>query len=316
MELQTKITLDKSSPAIDYQSKLLLLGSCFADHMANKLHYYRFQLLSNPFGVLFNPIALERLLNRSLSRQRYTENELFYLNERWHSFDAHSDMSGASNNETLEVLNEALEKTHEQVLEASHIIITLGTAWVYRHKESDRIVANCHKVPQKEFSKELLSIEAIERSLKGLISLISKANENAAVILTVSPVRHLKDGFTENTRSKAHLIAAVQACVDEGIAKYFPSYELVMDELRDYRFYDADMIHPNEQAIDYIWEKFRKAWVDDHSYAIMKAVDEVQKGLQHRPYHPESDSHKKFLKKIDDKILELQSLYPHMEFNS
>lgn len=315
MELQTRIPLDKASPAIEFQSKLLLVGSCFADHMAKKLHYYRFQLLSNPFGVLFNPIAIGRLLDRALNRQRYTEDELFYLNERWHSFDAHSDLSRISNNETLEALNDALEITHEQILEATHIVITLGTAWVYRHRESECIVANCHKVPQKEFSKELLSVDAIKGSLAGMIDLIEKANENATVILTISPVRHLKDGFSENNRSKAHLITAVQDCVEEGRAQYFPAFELVMDELRDYRFYAADMIHPNELAIDYIWQRFSEVWIDVHSYPIMKAVDEVQKGLQHRPYHPESDSHKEFRKKIDAKILELQSLYPHMEFN-
>ncbi len=316
MELQTKIPLVKASAAIDYESSLLLLGSCFAEHIADKLHYYRFRLLSNPFGILFQPIAIERLIARSLAGERYTEDELFYLNEAWHSFDAHSDLSKTTNRTCMNSLNKGLESTRDQILESTHIIITLGTAWVYRHKQRDSIVANCHKVPQKEFAKELLSTEEVQSSLMRIIELIKSANQNATVVLTVSPVRHLKDGFVENSRSKAHLIAAVQQVVNDNNAQYFPSFELVMDELRDYRFYATDMVHPNELGVNYVWEKFREVWIDPHSYPIMEAVDQVQKGLQHKPFKPDSEAHRNFLKNLDIKIRELKATYPHIQFES
>ncbi len=316
MELQTKIPLGKASSAIDYESSLLLLGSCFAEHIADKLHYYRFRLLSNPFGILFQPIAIERLIARSLAGERYTEDELFYLNEAWHSFDAHSDLSKTTNRTCMNSLNKGLESTRDQILESTHIIITLGTAWVYRHKQRDSIVANCHKVPQKEFAKELLSTEEVQSSLMRIIELIKSANQNATVVLTVSPVRHLKDGFVENSRSKAHLIAAVQQVVNDNNAQYFPSFELVMDELRDYRFYATDMVHPNELGVNYVWEKFRDVWIDPHSYPIMEAVDQVQKGLQHKPFKPDSEAHRNFLKNLDIKIRELKATYPHIQFES
>ena len=314
MDLQTKIPLQGASAAIDYESKLLLLGSCFAEHIADKLYYHRYQLVSNPFGILFHPKAIENLLRRSLYGERYTENELFYLNDAWHSFDSHSDLSHSSNDETLKNLNTALIRTREQLLETTHVIITLGTAWVYRNNESKRIVANCHKVPQKEFSKELLSVDVLVESLNSILEIIKKANQNAAVIFTVSPVRHLKDGFVENTRSKAHLITAVHQLMQNRQVHYFPSYELVMDELRDYRFYAKDMIHPNDVAIDYVWDRFKEVWIAPHSYPIMEAVDQVQKGLKHRPFNPESEKHQNFLKNLDFTIQKLRSEYPHMDF--
>lgn len=314
MDLQTKIPLQRSSAAIDYESRLLLIGSCFAEHMAGKLHYYRYQLVSNPFGILFHPKAIENLVRRSLSGDRYMENELFYLNEAWHSFDAHSDLSSSSNDKTLKNLNRALIKTREQILEATHVIITLGTAWIYRNTSSKRIVANCHKVPQKEFSKELLSVDSLMESLNSILEMIKTANQNAAVIFTVSPVRHLKDGFVENARSKAHLITAIHQLMFNEQVHYFPSYELVMDELRDYRFYTKDMVHPNEVAVDYIWDRFKEVWIDPHSFPIMEAVEQVQKGLQHRPFNPESEKHQIFLKNLDSMIQKLRSAYPHMDF--
>ncbi len=314
MKLRTSIPLKSDFPQIGYTSNILLLGSCFAEHLASKLTYYKFQNTSNPFGILFNPVAIENLLYRSLERQRYMENELFYLNGLWHCFDAHSDLSRQSNKDTLDALNKALENTHEQVLEASHIVITLGTAWVYRHLESEHVVANCHKVPQKEFAKELLSVEEISKALGKIIDLIKTANKGATILFTVSPVRHLKDGFVENNRSKAHLISAIHSLVDGKAVKYFPSYELVMDELRDYRYYARDMVHPNELAVDYVWERFKEVWIDVHSLPIMEAVAQVQKGLEHRPIHPGSENHKEFIQNLELKIADLKSDYPHMDF--
>lgn len=313
MQLQTRIPLSRAKDQIDYNSRLLLLGSCFAENMGDKLAYFQFQGVQNPFGILFNPLAIENIVSRAINRQVYSENELFFLNERWHCFDAHSDLSAVSKEELLRNLNTGLDVTLAQIRNASHIYITLGTAWAYRNKVSDRFVANCHKVPQKEFSKELISVSAIVESLGNLMELVRSVNQNTRLVFTVSPVRHLKDGFVENQRSKAHLLTSVHTLLDIG-GDYFPAYELMMDELRDYRFYDLDMIHPNPLAIDYIWEKFKYVWISETVYPVMEKVVEIQRGLLHRPFAPESDGHRRFLAGQRQKIRDLKQEFPFMQF--
>jgi len=314
MKLQTKISLKPEQIRIDYDSSILLLGSCFAENIGEKLDYFKFKSLQNPFGILFHPMAIENLVSRSVDENEYSEEDVFFHNERWHCFDSHSDVSDASKEKLLQKLNQGLAKTYQQIHKSTHIIITLGTAWVYRKSKSDAIVANCHKVAQKEFSKELLSVAAIEKSLKNIIGMIRSLNEKTQVILTVSPVRHLKDGFVQNQRSKAHLITAIHETIGQGNALYFPSYEIMMDELRDYRFYESDMIHPNQLAIDYIWERSKTVWIAEESFSIMEKVAEVQKGLKHRPFNPDSEQHHKFTQSLDKKIMYLKKKYPFMEF--
>jgi hypothetical protein len=214
-----------------------------------------------PIGIIFNPVSIEKLIHRAINKIEFVENDIFFHNERWHCYEVHSDCSNTNKDEFLENLNSSLKTSIAQLFQASHIIITYGTSWVYRNKETNEIVANCHKIPQKEFSKEILSIETIEKSIQNTINLIRKINPSVNFIFTVSPVRHLKDGFVENQLSKAHLITAIYQILEPEIcnlksAIYFPSYEIMMDELRDYRFYAEDMIHPNQVAIDYIWERF------------------------------------------------------------
>lgn len=314
MKLQTQIPFIKQSDnLINYSSDLLLLGSCFVENIGNKLEYFKFQNLVNPFGILFQPKAIEVLISAAIDKKHYTEKDIFFYNEQWHCYDAHSKLSNSNKQELLSNLNLNLELSNQQILKASHVVITLGTAWVYRNIETNALVANCHKVPQKQFSKELLTVEAIVQSLQNIVSLVKNANPKATIIFTVSPVRHLKDGFIENTQSKAHLISAIHSIVKRGIY-YFPSYEIMMDELRDYRFYDGDMIHPNSVAIEYIWEKFNKVWISDESQTVMDEVDDIQKGLQHRPFNPHSESHQKFLKNLDTKIQHLQLKVPSINF--
>lgn len=316
MKLQTSIPISPVIPQIDYDSNMLLLGSCFADHITKKLTYHKFRLSSNPFGILFHSEAIKELLWRSSELKSYTAEELFFLNDTWHSYDAHSDLNHSTKEATLQALNSALEATHKQISKSTHIIITLGTAWVYRHSQTDRIVANCHKVPQREFTKELLSVKRIIRSLEQIIDILKSANQKAIIIFTVSPVRHLKDGFVENARSKAHLVSAVHQLIDGEQYFYFPAYEIIMDELRDYRYYNKDMVHPSEVAIDYIWERFKDVWIKESAFGIMKEVDHIQKGLLHRPFNPQSDKHKQFLKELQSKIAAIQETYPFMEFES
>ncbi len=320
MQLQTKITLKPNQNQIDYKSLLLLLGSCFAENIGGKLDYFKFQSQQNPFGILFHPLTIEKLISKAIKKKTYSEEDIFFLNERWHCFDAHSDLSNPSKEKLLEELNSGLEKTHQQITRVTHVIITLGTAWIYRNIETDTVVANCHKVPQKEFTKELLSIKEIQKSLENIIRSVQSINENAKFIFTVSPVRHLKDGFVENQRSKAHLIAAIHEVINSSSLGggwgeyYFPSYELMMDELRDYRFYEADMVHPNQLAVDYIWEKFVEVWISPTAHPIMEKVETVQKGLKHRPFNPDSEQHQTFMKSLEKKITYLQEEYPSMKF--
>ena len=316
MKLQTQIPIEKQNRnQIDYDSKVLLLGSCFSENIGNKLNYFKFQTLQNPFGILFHPLAIENLITKSINEEVYTDASVFENNNLWQSFEAHSELSSTQKETVIDNLNTAVTETNQFLKEASHIIITLGTAWVYRHIASDAIVANCHKVPQKKFLKELLSVEEITESLNAIITLVKDVNPKANIIFTVSPVRHLKDGFVENTQSKSHLICGIHQVVDKrNQTFYFPSYELMMDELRDYRFYKADMIHPNEVAIDYIWEKFTETWLKEAAFATMKQVDTIQKGLQHKPFQEASEEHQQFLKKLQEKIETIQHQFPFMKF--
>jgi len=314
MKLQTQIPFKKQSDnLINYASNILLIGSCFVENIGNKLEYFKFQNLLNPFGILFHPKAIEVLIADSVGKKKYSEKDIFFYNEQWHSFDAHSKLSNPSKEILLLELNSQLGLTNQKIQKASHVIITLGTAWVYRFVESQNIVANCHKVPQKQFSKELLSVEEIVQSFENMVRLIKKVNPDVAIIFTVSPVRHLKDGFIENTQSKSHLITAIHSILTDNI-HYFPSYEIMMDELRDYRFYAEDMMHPNHLAIEYIWNKFKEVWISEDSNKIMDEVDVIQKSLQHKPFNPNSESHQKFLQNLEISKQQLELKLPFIKF--
>ena len=316
MKLQTNISIKQQADnLIDYHSKILLLGSCFSENIGNKLSYYKFQSKQNPFGILFHPKAIENLISRAIKEELYTEKELTFNNERWHCLDAHSSLSAADKNVLLKNLNSALIHTKKQLKEATHVFITLGTSWVYRYSETNAIVANCHKIPQKEFSKELLSVAEVSKILEQCIALLKSINKTVSVTFTVSPVRHLKDGFIENTRSKAHLIAAIHTVINsENNTYYFPSYEIVMDELREYRFYNEDMLHPNTTAINYIWGKFVFSWFSREAQDTMQEVETVQRGISHRPFNEKSEQHQQFLKKLDIKKGNLLMKFPFLKF--
>jgi hypothetical protein len=312
MNFTTKINISKNSNPVDYNSKIVSLGSCFAENMGDKFQYFKFQSATNSFGIIFNPVAIERIIDRVVNDMLFTEEDIFFYNERWHCFEVHSDLSHSNAAELLENLNQILKETKKQLQEATHAIITYGTSWVYRNIEIDAIVANCHKVPQKQFTKELLTVVTIQESIENTIRLIQSINPNCNFIFTVSPVRHIKDGFVENQWSKANLITAIHNKL--GTAIYFPSYEIMMDELRDYRFYAEDMIHPSQMAVDYIWERFKDTTISETTYATMDAVESIQKSLQHRPFNPNSESHKKFESNLQAKIATLVVQYSFMKF--
>lgn len=317
MKLQTIIPLKPQESPIDYHSKVFLLGSCFVENIGQKLAYFKFQSHQNPFGVLFHPKAIETLISRAVQQKEYSQDDVFFHNEQWHCYDAHSQLSNTSKSFLIANLNAQLQVTKQQLQQASHIVITLGTAWIYKHFKSKLPVANCHKVAQKDFAKELLSIVEISDALNAIYDAIKTINPRAVIILTVSPIRHIKDGFIENTRSKSHLIAAIHDFIsqqNESKYFYFPSYEIMMDELRDYRFYAEDMIHPNATAINYIWERFQEVWLSDNALETMEEVDAIQKGMAHLPFNPNSEAHINFLKKLELRKEALQSNLPHISF--
>jgi len=316
MNLQTKIPLQpQKHNQIDYNSNVLLLGSCFVENIGKKLNYFKFQNLQNPFGVLFQPIAIEKLITNAINKKQYTEEDIFFHNEQWHCYDSHSKLSSLSKEDLLNSLNEHIILTNQKINDSTHIIITLGTAWVYRYLETDTIVTNCHKVPQKKFLKELLSVNEIAECLQSIIALIESVNKNTSIVFTVSPVRHLKDGFIENTQSKSHLITAVHQVVEpRKNLFYFSSFEIMMDELRDYRFYKEDMIHPSQTAVNYIWDKFQKVWISESASKTLEQVEVIQKGLAHRSFNPNSVAHKKFMDNLEEKKSNLHKKHPHIIF--
>ena len=317
MKLQTEIPLSPEKNQIDYSSKILLLGSCFTENIGVKFDYFKFQNIQNPFGVIFNPFSIEKLVIRAIENVPFSESDIFQYNQIWKCFEVHSRFSALTKEGLLSSLNSSLQNFREALFSSTHIIFTYGTTWVYRDLKSGEIVANCHKLPEKNFKKELISIEETSKYLKNIYDVISAINPNAILINTVSPVRHIKDGFVENSLSKAHLIAAIHQTFSKQSqlrSHYFPSYEIMLDELREYRFYAEDMLHPNKTAIKIIWQKFSKVWVSSKTEAFQKEIAMIQSGLLHRPFNPESALHLQFLENLQQKIASLQKQLPHVQF--
>ncbi len=294
------------------------MGSCFVENIGAKLEYFKFQNLQNPFGILFHPLAIEKLIIRALETDYFTEEDVFFFQEQWHCFEVHSVLSNSNKEALITQLNLKLKSLKEYLENASHIVFTYGTSWVYKHNESNTVVANCYKIPQKNFTKKLLLVEKISASINNTLAKIKKVNPKVTFILTVSPVRHLKDGFVENTVSKSHLVSVIYNITKgnrslSGV-EMFPSYEIMMDELRDYRFYKEDMIHPNSTAIQIIWEAFNETWISSETQSLQKEIASIQTSFQHRPFHPESEEHQLFLKKLNAKIGTLQKKIKHLKF--
>ena len=297
MKLSTIVPIQPLVPQIDYESKILCLGSCFAENIGKKLQHYGFDTVINPFGIIFNPASLATLVERCVNEVKFTKKDV----ESTFSYFAHSDLNGSNEEETVSNLNKALPLLRERIENSSHIFITLGTAWVYRHVDRDMIVANCHKQPQSAFSKQLLTANQINLHLESIEEQVEKLNPDCTICFTLSPVRHLKDGHVENMRSKSRLHDAIQHQVDQGL-QYFPAYEIVMDELRDYRFYKPDMIHLNETGTDYVWLCFRESGINKNTYDTMNAVEKYQRLAAHRPKNP--DLHRENVEVARKELLE------------
>lgn len=301
---------------ISYADKIMLVGSCFSENIGKKLLDYKFQTLINPFGILFNPISVADSLLRILNQEKFKEEELHFHNDLWYSFSHHGKFSNASKSQTLTTINDSLLRAHIFLFESKFLIITLGTAWVYEHIASEKIVANCHKIPQKAFKKLLLTPEKIIEQFEKLQAAFTGNDLNINVIFTVSPVRHSKDGFIENQLSKSILHLAIHQYIKKNVsAYYFPAYELMMDDLRDYRFYAEDMIHPNAQAIDYIWDIFKDAVISTEDVKIMMQIQEILKAIQHKPHHPHSEKYEDFCKAYIGKLQHIRKKFPFLDLN-
>ena len=321
--LKFKLTLPskRSEHSIGYRDHLFLIGSCFSENMGAKLNTHLFKVLENPHGILFNPISVAQSLSDCISKKQYTKADLFELNEVWNSWQHHTRFSGITANEAVEKINESISKGHTFLKTADHIVITLGSAWVYKLNSQSphtagQVVANNHKAPATWFDKELMKPGALIILLKKMVEELLQFNPHLQIIFTISPVRHLREGLVENNRSKAVLIQAVHEIVDSAEnTAYFPSYEYVIDDLRDYRFYAEDLVHPNYAASNYVWEKWVETYMNEETQNIMKQVAELQLAMQHKPFFAGSSQHRAFLENCIVKTERLLSLYPYLSLH-
>jgi GSCFA family len=301
---------------INHRHNLLLVGSCFTEQIGSKLANHKFSVLDNPNGILFNPVSISRSVISYIEEKKYSEADLFYQNESWNSWEHHSRFSNPDMKACLESINDSQAKAHGFLKKADWLLLTLGSAFVYE-LANKQVVANCHKVPTDKFNKRLLDTDDVFAALQLLIEKAIAFNPGLRIIFTISPVRHLRDGFVENNRSKATLINAVHRLVAANSSSfYFPAYELVIDDLRDYRFYAEDMVHPNYAATNYVWEKFVGACIDDASQQLMKEIAVIVSARNHKAFNPNSGQHKKFLLANLEKVKKMQQQYPHIDLGA
>jgi len=313
MQFQLPVSIPPLHPPIRFGEKVMLTGSCFTGHMARQLRQHGFSVLENPNGILFNPLSVARSLESYL--EAAFEPELFYLNELWNSWDYHSLFSHPEKEKAAEQMKTSRAQAAAFLKEANWLVITLGSAFQYFLKEENRPVANNHRAPGQWFEKRLLEIDFIETTLARTLQELARFNPGLKIILTISPVRHIRDGVVENNRSKARLLEVVhRLCQTYSHLYYFPAYELVIDVLRDYRFYDLDLVHPNFAATQFVWETFQNSCIAAEDHADMQEVKAVFTGLQHRPRFPETAAHQRFLAQIAAKKEALENRFPWLEW--
>ena len=298
MKFRTEITPHPLRESIAYSSRIFAMGSCFAENISERLQRAKFRVVSNPTGIMFNPASIAASLERFAEGRPYAAEEFTHADGRWFSFDAHTSLSGKTAEEALAKMNCAVQAGHEALERADWVILTFGTSWIYELNATGRVVANCHKRPQSHFTRRRLSADEIVGMYDSLMTgLLREKN----VIFTVSPVRHVGDGLEGNSVSKAVLRVAVDEIVGRhDNAFYFPSYEIVNDDLRDYRFYDRDLVHPNSQAIDYIWEIFSATALSDGARELLPRVERIVAAAAHRPFNPDSEEYTAFCRKMSE----------------
>lgn len=314
-DFRTKIDIQPGPFKLNYQTKSIFMGSCFSENIGEKMNSLKFPVLLNPFGVLYNPESIRNALDIIIDHHPFSEDDLYCYNNKWLSFYHDTSFSSESREHCYKHIKEKINESSKALKQAKYLFVTFGTAWVYRWEESGNIVSNCHKIPASQFERSRLSIEGIFVEWASLINRLLQFNSRLKIVFTVSPVRHWKDGAIENQLSKSTLIMAVHQIkkMFTGV-DYFPAYEIMMDDLRDYRFYADDMVHPGNVAIDYIWNLFRKKYIDEIAVEISEKVNKLNQAINHRPFNVKSTDHQKFLKRELNKIHLLQQEYPFLDF--
>lgn len=303
MILRTEINPRKSQIPIQHSDSISLIGSCFTQVIGNKLINSGFDIDINPFGIIYNPITISQALEKIIIKGFLENKDLVFDGDYFKSYSHHGDFRSKTKEGVLEMINLRIGKSSEFIRKSKYLILTLGSSWVYMHNETQKIMGNCHKMNANLFTRKLLSIEEIKENLSRSIELFLSNNEtkDPKLIITISPIRHLKDGYRENQISKSILhLATEEICKENPRVEYFPSYEIIMDDLRDYRFYADDMLHPNNIAVDYIWEKFQATYFNTKTINLVKKFEDLSRMKSHRIFNPGSSAHKALINKIED----------------
>ena len=291
-----------------------MLGSCFAENLGAMMLQFKFNIMVNPFGIVYHPAASAQQLERIITGKLYTAAELQYNNELWHSFDHHGRFSHSDISVCINQINKELQQAHDQLTRSEWLVVTFGTAWAYRLKNTGRIVANCHKFPASDFERIRFDVDELYVIWAETIAKLRLFNPAIKIIFTLSPIRHLRDGAHENQLSKSILLLAIDRLIREiENTAYFPAYEIVLDELRDYRFYAENMTHPNTVTINYIWQRFCKCYMAEDTMQTMKTVEDIVKAIAHRPLH-DTSGYRQFTASYLEKIAKLKHKYPHIDF--
>ncbi|MDK2977986.1 MAG: hypothetical protein PWP52_700 [Bacteroidales bacterium] len=311
---RTTIQPEQSKHKISYQTPVLFMGSCFTENIGNKMQALKFPVMVNPFGVLYNPASVRKGLEILIDQKVFTPEDLGFFNEQWFSFYHDTEFSHPNQQKCLDKINRSIKLAASHLRKSKYLVITFGTAWVYKYLRTEKIVSNCHKIPAKEFERGKLGVEDIFVEWAKLINRLNELNKHLKIIFTVSPVRHWKDGAVQNQLSKSTLILAIHQLkkIFKNV-EYFPSYEIMMDDLRDYRFYAEDMLHPSNEAVEYIWNQFSETYFEDETKEIIQNINKIIQAKNHRPLNPETGLHKKFLKSQVKLVEKLSNEYPFID---
>jgi hypothetical protein len=314
---QTEVAIPYFPWKTNYEKKNVFIGSCFTENVGNKMAALKYETDINPFGILYNPVSVANSIDFLIQNKTFEKSDLIQYENLWHSFFHHGKFSSPDAEKAVLQINNRIKYSSEFLKNTDFLFITFGTAWVYRYAKSGLIVSNCHKIPAKEFIRQRLEVDEIAEMYNQLLSKLWKFNPSLKIIFTVSPIRHWKDGALENQRSKSILLLAIDKIIEKfekNRCSYFPSYEIVMDELRDYRFYADDMIHLTNLTIQYIWEKFEEKLIDPESQKISKKVQKVVSSVNHKPINEFTKEYLTFLNQTLKKTEELKKKYPFLKF--
>ena len=317
MEFRTTVKTGENRSWLHHSDTVVLLGSCFSDNIGAKLHGAFINATVNPMGTLYNPMSIARGVQRLIDATPVAGMDLFMQGGVWNSFDFHSRHSMPDKQATIDHMNSCIESGHKALRDAQLLTITLGTALVYWSRSTGEVVANCHKVPQHEFDRKMATPQEMAIELDTMLTRLHEFNPSMRIILTVSPIRHIADGLDINSLSKASLRVAIHESMAQHneYCSYFPAYEIMMDDLRDYRFYSNDMVHPSDVAVEYIWQAFQATYLDDHSALAVARCERIHKRLQHRPMSHNRDTVDRFNADTASVVRNLIKEYPYLAHN-